>query len=130
MPTRLVEDNKGSGDTFGHGDDAKSTTTSPVGRAADHFIHFVLRRIDCTRKTVAAGSITLDFHTPLRHLVSEWRRIFEIDWVPAKLDESLSAFVDIGAGNIGRPIADRTVFGAPNTRLFASISRWIDVVAN
>ena len=128
MPTRLVEDNKGSSDTFGYGDDAKSTTTSPVGRAADHFIHFVLGRIDCTRETVATGSITLDFHTPLGHFVSERRRIFEIYRVPAKLDESLSAFVGVGSCNVRRPIANRTVFAAPNTGLFASISRWIDVV--
>jgi len=128
-PAGPVKDNEVGIDTFGDSDDAESTTTSAVGRATDHLIHFVVGRIDCTRETVAAFTITFDLHTPLWHFVFERCCSLQIDRVPTKLDEGLATVINIGACHIGRPIPNRAVFAAPDTSFLASGSGWIDIVA-
>lgn len=128
--SRLIEDNKIGTDTFGNSDNAESTTTSAIRRAADHLIDFVLGRIDSAGETIAAFAITLDLHAPFWHLILERCCIFQVDWIPAELDKGLAILVDVGSCHVGRPIANGAVFSAPNTSLLASSTRRVDVVTD
>jgi hypothetical protein len=116
-------------DAFGNSDDAKSTTTSAVGRAANHLVDFVLGRVNCARESIAAFAVTLDLYAPIWHLISEWCCGFQVYRVPTKLEERLTIFIDVGPCYVRSPIANRAILHTPDAGFFTSSSRWVDVVA-
>lgn len=128
--TGLIKDNEVGIDTFGDSDDAESTTTRSVGRATDHLVDFVLGRINCTRETVASVTVTLDSYAPIWHFIFERGCFFQINGVPAELDEGLAIVIDVGSCHVRRPIAYGAVFGAPYAGFSTSSPRRIDIVAN
>ena len=125
----MIKDNKVGGFALRNSDNTECGTTSSNRRTSYHLVDSVRAWIDRAGETITARSTADNLHAPRRHLVAERSFRFQIDGIPAELDECSSRRVDVGACYVGRPIANRIVTRAPDAGFVCSDSWRIDVEA-
>lgn len=78
----------------------------------------MLRRVDGTREAIATITVTNYLDTERRLLITEGGCRLEVDGIPSKLDERLTAIDSVPAKNIRGPIALWLLGCTPDTAIF------------
>lgn len=124
--TPFEDDNSGLG-TLGNSNDAEGSTTCTISTTASDFIDLVLGWVDFTREPIASLAFNLD--TELWALIPEGSCRFQIDGVPAELQEGLPTVIGVCTTDIRRPVTPWVGVSSPYTGSI-SVSTWrVDIVA-
>jgi len=84
-------------------------------------------RIDRAGEAVASRAGTFNLDTEAGGCVAKRRA--EIDWVVSDLEEGIAIVVGVASCNIRRPISKRLAAVTPNTSIFCSNARIVDIEA-
>lgn len=89
----------------------------------------MLRRIDGARQAVALAAVAGNLNTPCRHFFAERGGRLEIDGVPPKLDERLTAIISVRTCDVRTPVAPWIRRGSPDASFLRRLSGRVDVKA-
>lgn len=125
----VLEDDKVGLYPFRYCDDAESASAGSISGLSNHLVDAVFLGVDLARETIAAISFAGDLDAPGRHVVAERSCRLEVHRVPGQFDKGVSVRIGVSASDVWGPVANRIVFGAPDTGLVSANTGRVDVIA-
>lgn len=116
------------GFALGDGHDAAGGATSASEGLTNHLVDIVDSRVDLARQAMAAVTLTLNLDTEVRLDIAEGCGGFQVDRVPANLQEGVAIGVGVGTSGVRGPVTDRVLGATPNTAFLRGDTRSVNVV--